>query len=142
MHADVYKWFTETSGLGFMEQAALLINPKAASKEEEVAEAIEVWEEKVNRLARHGEAYQLPEAFRKVALRKLLTGKVKEHYEMWQLEKFSYEELLKNVKEHAKAKKLDSDAFRGKSGVSLGTAQAGVSGPTALSLGHEQPWTE
>ena len=47
MYAEVYKWFTETSGLGLTEQAALLMNPKAAGKEEEIAEAIEVWEEKV-----------------------------------------------------------------------------------------------
>ena len=54
MYAEVYRWFTETSGLGLAEQAALLMNPKAAAKEEEIAVAIELWEERCNRLARHG----------------------------------------------------------------------------------------
>ena len=54
MYAEVYKWFTETSGLGLMEQAAKLMDPKQASKEEEIAEAIELWEEKTYRPARHG----------------------------------------------------------------------------------------
>ena len=49
-----------------MGQAAKLMDPKQASKEADVAEAIEQWEEKVNRLARHGEEYQLNESFKKV----------------------------------------------------------------------------
>ena len=61
MYAEVYKWFTETSGLGLAEQMGLLMNPKAASKEEGIAEVIEPWEESVNRLARHGVAYRPPE---------------------------------------------------------------------------------
>ena len=36
-----FGWFTQTSGLGLMEQAAKLMNPKQASKETDVAEAIE-----------------------------------------------------------------------------------------------------
>ena len=53
MYVEVYKWFTETSGLGLMEQAAKFMHPAQATKEENIAEAIELWEEKVNRLARH-----------------------------------------------------------------------------------------
>ena len=55
MYAEVYRWFTETSGLGLMEQAAKLMQPKQATNEEDIAEAIDPWEEKINRLARHGE---------------------------------------------------------------------------------------
>ena len=68
------------------EQAALLMNPATAAKEEEIAEAIERWEEKVNRLARHGEDYRLPEAFKEVALKQMLTGKIKDNFELWQSE--------------------------------------------------------
>ena len=32
MYAEVCRWFAETSGLGLMEQAAKLMNPKQASK--------------------------------------------------------------------------------------------------------------
>ena len=46
MYAEVYKWFTETSGQGLMEQTALMMNPTQAAKEEDIAEAIEMWEEK------------------------------------------------------------------------------------------------
>ena len=38
MYAEVYKWFTETSGQGLMEQTALMMNPKPAAKEEDIAE--------------------------------------------------------------------------------------------------------
>ena len=41
-----------------------MLNPKQAAKEEDIAEAIEMWEEKVNRLARHGEDYKLSEALK------------------------------------------------------------------------------
>ena len=58
------------------------MNPKAASKEEDIAEVIENWEEKVNRLARHGESYRLPEAFKKVALKAMLVGKIKDNFEL------------------------------------------------------------
>ena len=46
-----------------MEQAAKLMRPAQASKEENIAVAIELWEEKVKGLAWHGEEYQLNEAF-------------------------------------------------------------------------------
>ena len=67
MYAEVYKWFTETSGQGLMEQTALMMNPKPAATEEDIAEAIEMWKEMVNRLARHGADYKLSEALKKVS---------------------------------------------------------------------------
>ena len=124
MYAEAYKWFTETSGLGLAEQAAALMHPSQAKKEADVATAIELWEEKVNRLARHGEDYQLNEAYKKVALKQILVGKVRDNFDLWQAEKMSFEELLKKVKELARAKKLDTDASHGKAGVALGAQQA------------------
>ena len=75
MYAEVYKWFTETSGRGLTEQAARLMDPNPAAKEENIADVIELWEEKSNRLARHGGAYRLPEAHKTVALKKIIIGK-------------------------------------------------------------------
>ena len=66
---------TETSSLGLIGQAAKLMDPKQASKEADVAEAIEQWEEEVNRLARHGEEYQLNVTFKKIALKKILVAR-------------------------------------------------------------------
>ena len=36
MYAEVYEWFTETSGLGLAEQANSLMHPKQAAKEERI----------------------------------------------------------------------------------------------------------
>ena len=54
MYAGAYHWFTQTSGLCLAEQTDRLLDPKPSAKEEEVAQAIELWEERCNRLARHG----------------------------------------------------------------------------------------
>ena len=97
MYAEVYKWFTETSGLGLAEQTARLMDPKPAAKEEEVAEAIELWEERCNRLARHGPDYEMASIFKKVVLKKILVGKTRENYELWEAERLSFDELLKKV---------------------------------------------
>ena len=95
MYALAYKWFTETSGLGLAEQANKLMDPKAARSESEIAERVEEWEEKVSRLARYGADYQLPPMFKKVALKKLLTGKAVDSFERWDAEGWSYDNLLK-----------------------------------------------
>ena len=124
MYAEVYKWFTETSGQGLMEQTALMMNPKPAAKEEDIAEAIEMWEEKVNRLARHGEDYKLSEALKKVALKNILVGEVKDNFELWESDRMPFEESLRRVKGQARAKNLERDAQRAQSGITLGTSQA------------------
>ena len=77
MYSEVYRWFTETSGMGRMEQAATLMHPNQAICEEDISEAIEVWLEKANRLGRHGVEYQLPDSFNMVALKKIPVGKVR-----------------------------------------------------------------
>jgi len=125
-----------------MEQAAKATNPNQAAKEENIAEAIEMWEDKMNRLARYGEEYQLSEAFKKVALKKILVGKLRDNFELWQADKLPFEELLKKVKEHARAKKLDTDAGQGKAGISLGAqvpqgAEANQAPPCFGESGHE-----
>ena len=82
MYAEVYKWFTETSGLGLMEQAAKLMHPKQAAKEEDIADVMELWEEKVNRLARNGMEYHVPDVYRKVALKQMLVGNIRDNCDL------------------------------------------------------------
>ena len=41
MYAEVYRWFTETSGQGLVSQAGELLNPAPAANEFKIAEAIE-----------------------------------------------------------------------------------------------------
>ena len=43
LYADLYKWFTETSGLGLAEQVVKLISPDRIKKEEDLAETLETW---------------------------------------------------------------------------------------------------
>ena len=112
--------------------------PKPAAKEENIAEAIEVWEEKCKRLARPCKMYNLAEAFRVEALKKILIGKTKEYYELWQAEKMQFETLLKKVKEHARGNKLDTDVAKGRAGVALGTAQQDQSDCGAPHWGQEE----
>ena len=76
MYAEVSKWFTDSSGLGLTVQSALLMNPKAASREEDIAEVIETWD-----------AYRQPAAFKKVALKSMLVSKIRDNYELWEADK-------------------------------------------------------
>ncbi|MDA8584061.1 hypothetical protein N9L68_07490 [bacterium] len=124
MYADAYRWFTETSGLGLAEQAARLMDPKQASSEAGIAEAIESWQEKSDRLARHGEAHKPPEAYKDVAPKKTLVGKTREDFDFWESDKYSYDDIARKVKERARSKKLDKGAFTAKSGVALGNVES------------------
>ena len=69
------------------------MNPKTAAKEDDIPGAIEPWEERCSRLARHGADYTLPAAYKKVALKKILTGKVRETFELWEADKLSFDDL-------------------------------------------------
>ena len=58
-------------------------------------------------------------------------GKIRDNFELWEAEKMSFEDLLKKVKEQSRAKKLDRDAHRGKTGVATGAH-----------INNESAWTE
>ena len=58
------------------------MDSEPAAKEEDVAEAIELWEERCNRLARRGADYEMANIFKKVALKKVRVGKTREHFEL------------------------------------------------------------
>ena len=61
----------------------------------------------MNRLARYGSEHQLADMFKLVALRKILVGKIRDCYDLWHSEKYTYDEIIKKVKEQARSKKLD-----------------------------------
>ena len=142
MYAEVYRWFTETSGLGLVNQAGEIQNPPPAANEYKIAEEIEKWEEKVNRLARYGSEHQLPDMFKMVALRKILVGKIRDCYDLWNAEKYTYDEIIKKVKEQARSKKLDGDAARGKAGIAMGAQQSPGGGEPQRPLEAGQPYGE
>ena len=74
VYTEVYKWFTETSGLGLAEQARKLMHPDPIKKGEELADRIEDWVQKVDRLSRHGSDYEMAPAFKMAAIQHLLIG--------------------------------------------------------------------
>ena len=50
-------------------------------------------------MARHGEAYKLPEAYKEVALKKIIAGtKNRDKFKCWKSEKYSYDDILRKVK--------------------------------------------
>ena len=100
-------------------QANRLVGPRAARSEGDIAERAEEWEENVSRLARYGADYQLPPMFKKIALTKLLTGKAVDSFERWDAEGWSYDNLLKKVKEYARSRKLDQEASSGRAPAAL-----------------------
>ena len=105
------------------------MQPKAAGKEEYVADTSEAWEEKVNRLARRGEDYNIPENFKKVALKNILVGKLRDNFELCHLEnaKPTFEDLPNRVQGQARSKKLERAVQKGRRGISLGANQANQS---------------
>ena len=120
MYADVYKFFTETSGRGLSQEVQKLMKPNQAAKEENIAEEIEAWEEHINQLARHVKDYELPPVFKQEALECILTGKIRDHFDLWVAEQVPFEQIMKKVKDQAMAVKLDTDVCRGKAGVAMG----------------------
>ena len=132
VHGDVWRGFGQP-GRGY---------PKSTARRHEykIAEEIEKREEKVNRLGRYGSEHQLPDMFKMVALRKILVGKIRDCYDLWHAEKYTYDEIIKKVKEQARSKKLDGDAARGNAGITMGAQQSHGGGdpPKRLEVGQPQ----
>ena len=62
-------------------------DPPAGRQRIKIAEAIETWEERANRLARYGSEHQLPDMYKLVALKKILVGKIRDCFDLWHAEK-------------------------------------------------------
>ncbi len=73
----LYRWFTVVSGLGLPEQARMLMHPSPSKKEEELAEYVGMWQDKMRGLEAHGEEFKLAPLFKINSLRTLMTGKAK-----------------------------------------------------------------
>ncbi len=62
------------SGLGLAEEARRLVHLVPPKKEEELAEHVEMWQDKMRRLEAHGDVYKLAPEFKIDSLRMLMTG--------------------------------------------------------------------
>ena len=99
------------------------MHPDPIKKEEELADRIEDWVQKVDRLSRHGSDYEMPPAFKMAALQHLLISESKRMYQKWKLENISFENILTQLKEYARGQKLDGEASRGKQAVDMNRAE-------------------
>ena len=120
MYVEVYKLFTETSGQGLTQELTQLMSPPQAKRESDVSEAIETWEGRMNRLARHGKDYELSSECKKVALKRILIGKILDRYDLYVAEQLPFEQIFKKVKDQAMTAKLETDVAQGRSGVAIG----------------------
>ena len=57
VYMNLYRWFTEISGLGLTSQAMKLMHPDPPKREEDIAECLDNWVERVRRLESHGTKY-------------------------------------------------------------------------------------
>ena len=112
----LYRWFTDVSGLGLPEQARRLMQPEPPKKEEDLAESIDGWLDKLRRQEAHGDAYKLAAVFKLDALRTLTAGKAREYFDLWEDDRDnvdaakSFMELLNKLKDFARRRKLDTVA--------------------------------
>ena len=119
-YLTLYRWFTEISGLGLTSQATKLMHPDPPKKEEDLYEELDKWIERVRRLEAHGEKYVLPPLYKVTALRLLMVGKAKEHFEIWEADHKSeldggFSNILNKIRDYARKKKLDAVATKAES---------------------------
>ena len=60
----------------------MLMHPSPPQKQEELAEHVEMRQDKMRRLEAHGEEFKLAPLFKISALRMLMTGKAKEYFDL------------------------------------------------------------
>ncbi len=61
----------------------MLMHPSPPRREEELAEYMEMWQDKMRRLEAHGEEFELAPLFKISASRMLMTGKAKKYFDLW-----------------------------------------------------------
>ncbi len=76
----LHRRFADVSGLGLAEQTRMLMHPSPAKREEDLAEHMEIWQDKMRRLEAHGEESKLHPLFKINALRLLMTGEARESF--------------------------------------------------------------
>jgi len=113
-YAKMYRWFTEISGLGLSEQTRRVMHPDPPKREEDLADAVEAWAEKMRRLEGHGPKYALPAMFKQAALKLLMVGKSKDHFDIWQAglqedDEEGFKTLLNQVRDYARKQKLEGN---------------------------------
>ena len=68
-YGSLYRWFTEFSGLDLAEQPRMLMHPSPPGREEELADHVEMWLDKMRRLEDRGDQSKLVPLFKISGLR-------------------------------------------------------------------------
>ena len=123
IYTDVYKWFTETSGMGLCNQAMNLMAPDPVKKEEDLTEKVEEWVQKLDQMAKYGSQHDLPAIYKTAALQKMLIGESRRMFENWRLEGMPFDKILTKLKDYARSRRLDGEAAKGKQAVDLSRVQ-------------------
>ncbi len=66
---------TDVGGFGLEEQARMLMHPAPPKREEDLAEHVEMWQDKMRRLEAHGNEFTLAFVLKINALRKIVGSK-------------------------------------------------------------------
>ncbi len=112
----VYRWFTDVSGLRLAEQARMLMHPSPPKRQEDLVEHVEMWHDRMRRLEAHGEKFNLAPLCKINTLRMLTAGKTKAYFDWREADhdptnaKKTHEELLNEVKDYARRRKLSTNA--------------------------------
>ncbi len=92
----------------------MLMRPFPPNREEELAEHVEMWQDKMRRLEAHGKQFKLAPMFKISALRLLMAGKAKEYLDLRKVDRDTtdqakaYDELSANINKYSRIRKLDS----------------------------------
>ncbi len=69
------------------QQTRILMRPAPPKREEELAEHVAVWQDKMRRLEAHGDEFKMPPGNKVNAFRMLMTGKAKRSFDLWEADR-------------------------------------------------------
>ena len=105
IYVDIYKFFTETSGLGLTAQARKLMQPEPAKNEQELTNRLEDWTQKCDRLAEFGAEFELQPVYKTAALECLLVGESQRLFEVWKLEGLTFDKIMAKLEKYARGRR-------------------------------------
>jgi hypothetical protein len=105
-HGVLHRRSTDESGVGLAGQARTLTHPAPLKREEELAEHVEMQQDKMRRLEAHGGEFKLASVFKIDALRMFMAGNAKECFDPLEANRDntdqakSHEEFLAKVRDY------------------------------------------
>ena len=128
-YVKLYKWFMGTTGLGLTERARAVMSPTPPKSERDIAEALDKWVE-MERIVSSHKGYELSTRLKMTALKMLMVGRAKDHFEQWEAEykeddPEGYKVLLDKIMEYATRRRLEANMARGKDAMDIGGVDGG-----------------